>query len=369
MKIIDRYLIKQFLQTVLFALLAFTLVFVVIDAMENLDDFIDQDITAFNIIYYYLVFSPEILKLMTPVAVLFGALFTAGKSANLSELTAMRASGVSLYRFMAPFVITAAIISLLSVYFGGYVVPMANKTKVYLEQTYLKKGLTYTGSNIYFQDSRARIVSISFFDQNSNRASRISIQNFYLKDLTEMTSRIDAQLLQYDSLTGNWTAMKGVERFFSAGTINDSAAIHPMTEKYFDTLTLSDLHFKPDDLTKKQQKPLEMNLKELSESIDAQERAGNDPTATLIEYHSRFAFALTNVIIVLFGLPIATSKRRGGLAVQVGINILITFIYLVFMKVSQAFGKNGALDPLLTAWFANLIFIAGTAITLPRMKY
>jgi len=78
---------------------------------------------------------------------------------------------------------------------------------------------------------------------------------------------------------------------------------------------------------------------------------------------------LIAVIIVLFGLPISANKRKSGLAAQVGINILIAFIYLVFMKVSQAFGKNGALDPVLTAWFANIIFVAGTFITLPRMKY
>jgi lipopolysaccharide export system permease protein len=78
---------------------------------------------------------------------------------------------------------------------------------------------------------------------------------------------------------------------------------------------------------------------------------------------------MTSVIIVLFGLPISANKRRSGLAAQVGINILIAFVYLVFMKVSQAFGKNGALDPILTAWFANLIIAVGTFITLPRMKY
>jgi lipopolysaccharide export system permease protein len=77
---------------------------------------------------------------------------------------------------------------------------------------------------------------------------------------------------------------------------------------------------------------------------------------------------MTSVIIVLFGLPISANRRKGGLAVQVGINILITFIFLVFMKVSQAFGKNGALDPIVTAWFANIIFLAGAFITIPRMR-
>ncbi|MCW8822559.1 MAG: LptF/LptG family permease [Ignavibacteriaceae bacterium] len=360
MKLIDKYLIRQFLQTVFFSLLAFILIFLVIDAMENLDDFIDQNVPALQIIHYYIVFSPEIIKLVTPVAVLFGAMFTAGKASSLSELTAMRASGVSLYRFMAPFVVTALIISFVSLYFGGYIVPMANKTKIYIEQTYLKKGLSFTGSNIYFQDSSTRIVSISFFDSNLNWANKVSIQDFKKNNLTEMTDRIDAQKLEYDSLSGSWIAFKGIKRTFT----NDSE-----TAEYFDSLKMTNLHFKPIDLTKKQEKPAEMNLDELSNLIDSQKRAGTNPTVAQIEYHSRFAFAMTSVIIVLFGLPISTNKRRGGLAVQVGINILIAFVYLVFMKVSQAFGKNGALDPILTAWFANIIFAVGTFITLPRMKY
>ena len=359
MKLIDIYLIKQFLQTVFFSLLAFILIFLVVDAMENLDDFIDQDVPWINILQYYVVFTPEIIKLIIPVGVLFGALFTAGKVSTLSELTAMRASGVSLYRFMTPFVVTALVISFISLYFGGYIVPMANKTKIYIEQTYLKKGLAFTGNNIYFQDSKSRIVSINYFDSNINRANIVSIQDFNESDLTEMISRIDAESLEYDSLSSSWIACEGVKREFT----NDSESA-----VYFDSLKLTDLHFQPVDLTKKQEKPAEMDLSELSELIESQKRAGTNPTVAQIEYHSRFAFAMTSVIIVLFGLPIATKKRKSGLAVQVGINILIAFVYLVFMKISQAFGKNGAMDPVLTAWFANLIFVVGTFITIPRMK-
>jgi lipopolysaccharide export system permease protein len=297
---------------------------------------------------------------MTPVSVLFGALFTAGKLSSLSELTAIRASGVSLFRFMAPFIVTAFFISIISVYFGGYVVPMANKTKVYIEQVYLKKGMIYTGSNIYFQDTKNKIVSISFFDSNTNRANKVSIQNFDDNDMTKMVSRIDIQKLEYDSISGSWIAYNGVKRNFEG--MKESA-------EYFTKLSIEDLQFKPKDLSKKQQKPLEMNLDELSELIDTQKRAGNNPTIAQIEYHSRYAFAVTSLIIVLFGLPISVNRKKSGLAVQVGINLLITFVYLVFMKVSQAYGKNGTLDPILTAWFANLIFLAGTAITLPKMKY
>src|SRR3970040_1787410 len=157
MKIIDIYLVRQFLQTILFGLLAFTLIFVVIDMVENIDDFIDQNVSTDIILHYYLVFSPEIIKLMTPVSVLFAALFTAGKMTSLSELTAIKASGVSLYRFMIPFLATTLIICFLSIYFAGYVVPDANQTKVNIERKYLNKGHVFAGSNIFFQDSKTTI--------------------------------------------------------------------------------------------------------------------------------------------------------------------------------------------------------------------
>jgi lipopolysaccharide export system permease protein len=359
MKLIDKYLIKQFLQTIFFGIIAFTLIFVVIDMMENLDDFIDQNVPGHIILHYYFVFSPEIIRLMTPVSVLFAALFTAGKSANLSELTAIKASGVSLVRFMAPFIITTIFISLFSVYFSGYLVPMANRTKVGIEREYLNRGISFSGSNLFFQDTRTRIITISFFDNSRDIANRVSIQEFDPENLTRMVSRIDAQTMSYDSVAHNWVAHDGSKRIID----NETQKI-----SYFKEQKVDYLSFSADDLNSKQQKPEEMNLTELKALIDSQQRAGNDPTATLIEYYSRFAFPMASLIIVLFGLPISANKRKGGLAVQVGINILVTFLYLVFMKVSQAFGKNGALDPFITAWFANFVFLTAALINIPRVR-
>ena len=359
MKIIDKYLIKQFIQTIAFGLFGFTLIFIVIDAIENLDDFIDQSVPALKILYYYIVFSPEIIRLMTPVGVLFAALFVASRAANLSELTAIKACGVSLFRFMLPFLITTFIISFLSIYFSGYVVPMANKTKLNIEQEYLKKNISFTGSNIYFQDSKERIVSISFFDNNTSRANRVSIQDFNPDNPKQMKSRIDAVSLTYDSLKHIWIANNGIKRDFFG---------RQQKATYFTSLDLKDLNFSPADLLQKQTRPSEMNLSELNDLIDSQSKAGNDPTSTLIEFHSRIAFAMTSVIVVLFGLPISANKRKGGVASQVGLNILVTFLYLVFMKVSQAFGKNGSLNPIITAWFANFIFMIAAAINLWRAR-
>ncbi|MEO8398491.1 MAG: LptF/LptG family permease [Ignavibacteriaceae bacterium] len=359
MKILDKYFIKQFLQTVFFGLIAFTLLFVVIDMMENLDDFIDQNVGKAIMFHYYFVFSPEIIKLMTPVAVLFAALFTSGKASSLSELTAIKASGVSMYRFMLPFLITTFIISMFSIYFTGYLVPMANKTKANIERTYLNRGFSFAGSNIFFQDAKNKIVNISFFDDSRNQANRVSIQEFDNSDPTKMISRIDAANMVYDTLMQKWVAHNGVKRTFT--NIDETA-------DYFNTMTLSNLNFTTKDLISKQQKPEEMNLTELKELIDSKVQAGNDPTSAMIEYYSRYAFPMASLVVVLFGLPLSANKKKGGLAVQVGISILLTFIYLVSMKISQAFGKNGALDPFLTAWVANFVFLSAALINLPRVR-
>jgi len=359
MKIIDRYFIKQFVQTIVFGLLAFTLIFVIIDMMENLDDFIDQSVPTLMIFEYYLYFTPEILRLMIPIAVFLACLFTVGKMTNQNEMTAIKSSGVSLYRIMAPFLVTSLVISLLTIYFGGYVVPLANKGKVNIEVNYMRKGIVATGSNIFFQDSKTRIVNIYFFDINNLQANRVSIQEFTSGDLTKMKSRIDVPRMVYDTTRNSWELFGGIKRTF---TENQEEAVE------FNRMVLKDLNFKPADVINKQQRPEEMTLPELKEFYENQERTGNDPTRTLIEYHSKFAFSLASFIVVFLGLPLAVTKKRGGLALQFGISLLFTFLYLGFMKISQAFGKNGVMDPLLTAWFANIIFFVGAIVNLIRVQ-
>lgn len=359
MKILDKYLIRQYIQTILFGLLAFTLIFVVIDMMENLDDFLDQNVPTSLILQYYLVFTPEMVRLMTPISVLLASLFTAGKMANQNELTAIKASGISLYRFMTPFILTTIAISIFSVYFGGYLVPMANKHKVFIEQNYMKKDLVYLGSNIFFQDTKTKIVSINNYDLSQKQANQISIQEFSDKDRTKLISRSDAFRMIYDSTKSSWFAYDGITRTFSDST---------ETAEKFMVKEFKQLNFKPEDVIKKQRKPEEMTLSELKSYGDEQYRTGNDPTAISIEYESRIAFAFASVVVVLFGLPISANRRRGGLAIQFGINLLITFIYLVFMKVSQAFGKSGQLNPLTTAWLANFIFLLAALYNIKRAQ-
>jgi len=163
----------------------------------------------------------------------------------------------------------------------------------------------------------------------------------------------------YDTTKHSWIALNGSTRIF-----NDSTEYL----ENFSTKEFNNLHFSPDDVIKKQRKPEELTLTELDEFIKEQIRTGNISTKLEIAYHSRIAYAFSSIIVVLFGLPISANKRRGGLALQFGINLLVTFLYLVFMKISQAYGKNGVLNPLITAWLANFVFLVAAIINLKRVQ-
>jgi lipopolysaccharide export system permease protein len=346
---LDRYVLRQFVITALFALAAFIIIFVVVDMMENLDDFLDRNATMGIIGLYYLYFIPEIIKLMVPVAMLLSALFTTGRLSTFNELTAMKSSGISLYRFMIPLLVFALIVSGLSVYFNGWIVPFANKKKLDIGRIYFQKNIEFVSkNNIFIQDSETRILSIGMFDDHRNVAFHVSIQDFNPTDLTVISARYDASEMEWAAAQNSWTLIRGTMRRFDGGK-------ETITE--FSSLPMGKLNFSPEDIRKKQEKPDEMDYTDLKEFIDDQQSAGYDTARWLVEFYGKIAFPFSSFIVVLFGIPFSSVKRRSGLGVEFGIALAICFLYMIFLKVSQAFGYNGDLHPLFTAWLANIIFL------------
>jgi len=360
MSLLDRYVIRQFIITAFFSLVAVMVIFVVIDAMENLDDFIDRQATTTIILQYYLYFMPEIIKLISPVAILLSSLFVTARMSTQNELTAMKSSGISLYRVMVPYTVVALLVSVGSVYFNGWIVPSANKKKLTIERVYLNKNVVMSSrANLYIQDTPRRILSIGFFDDSRGVASRVSIQEFSDTNLTVVQGRVDAASMKWDSTARAWVLSNGIRRWFSNGR---------ESLEFFEAQSAGRLHFNAEDLRKKQEKPDEMDYYSLQQFIENQQRAGQDVSRWLVDFYSKVSFPFASMIVVLFGVPFSSVKRRGGVGVQLGISLLICFIYLIFMKVSQVFGYNGDVHPLLTAWMANIIFTVGAVFLLLRVR-
>ncbi|MFQ5798257.1 MAG: LptF/LptG family permease [Bacteroidota bacterium] len=381
MKILDRYIIKQFLQMAGFGLVAFTAIFVVVDMMENLDDFIDRDVPFTIVVQYYVYFMPEIIKLMIPVAVLLSSLFTTGRLSTFNEISAMKASGVSLYRFMLPMLIVALLISGASVYFNGWVLPYANHKKFTIARVHLNKYLKSFGRyNIFIQDSPTRIVSLANFDDATYTAHRVTVQDYSEQDRTRMIRRYDAKQMAWDSTTSVWVLIDCTMRTFEGNSTSpDSADLrsrggtsrgvlqHEQIAR-FDTLTMVGLNFIPSEIKKKQQRPDEMNYYDLQDFIENQKRAGHEVARWEVDFYSKVSFPFASFIVVLFGVPFSSIKRRSGLAVEFGLSLGICFIYLTFMKISHTFGYNGDLNPLATAWFANVLFFLAGIVNLWRVR-
>jgi lipopolysaccharide export system permease protein len=359
MKLLDRYVVKQFLVSTFFSLVAVTIIFVVIDALEHLDDFIDKQATISVITLYYFYFIPEIIKLIMPVSLLLASLFVTARMSTQYELTAMKSSGISLYRIMIPYVVVALSISFASVYFNGWIVPSANKKKFTIERVYLNKDqIAMYSANIYFQDSPTRILSIGYYDETRSSASRVSIQDFSDSDQTVLVGRVDAITMSWDTTAQSWILMQGTRRWFREGK--------EQIEE-FASSSAGRLHFNPDDLRKKQEKPDEMDYYSMKHFIEGQQRAGQDVARWQVDFYSKVSFPFASVIVVLFGVPFSSIRKRGGVGVQLGISLLICFIYLIFMKVSQVFGYNGDINPLLTAWMANIFFFAAAIYVMMRV--
>lgn len=369
MRILDRYIIRQFLTSFGFGLVAFLLIFLIIDMMEKLDDFIDASVPAWTIFQYYLWFTPEIIKLMTPVAMLLAALFVTGRLSNQNELAAIKSSGVSLYRILVPFLAVSFIVSSVSVYFNGWIVPYANQKKFAIERAHLhRSGGAFSRYNIFFQEGRTRLVSMSYYDSQAKTASTVSIQEFADTNLTVLVRRFDARQMQWieessflgDSLRQGWVLQSGTRREFAE---RREGALQS-----FDRLAIGILRITPAEIEKKQRKPDELDYAELKEFIENQQQSGQDVSRWLVDFHSKIAFPFASVIVVLFGVPFGSIKRRSGVAIEFGICVAVTFIYLAFMKTSHVFGYNGDLNPLLTAWLANILFLILGLINLFRIQ-
>jgi lipopolysaccharide export system permease protein len=344
---VDRYIIRQFLVAMAVSLVAFIIIYVAIDLMEKLDKFLDKHVPWMTVLEYYINFTPQIVALILPVALLLGSLFTAGRMSSNNEIIALRSGGMSLYRYMLPFVFVALVLSGASIYFDGWVLPRANARVLEIQG---ENQITNAKFNVHLQDSPTSIISLGDFSFQQLRATRVNIMYFDGKDLTHLVKRIDAQSMSWDSVHRKWQLVTAMMRSFPSDTTSD--IVQNLTPQQ----SLMRFSFTPEELKEHEIHIEEMTNTQLKRRIDLAERSGQDTSHDKVDYYSKYAMAFTSLIVVLFGVPFASRKKRGGLSVEFSVAIFISFVFLAFTKVSQTFGYSGLVNPMLTAWLANILF-------------
>ena len=354
MQLLDKYIARQFFSTYVCAGLCFTFLFILINFIENVDEFIDTGPGAGELIAYYLTLVPETVLLVSPLGTLLASLYITGRLSGSSELHAMKAAGVAMHQLLKPFIVVALFISLFNIANAGWLSPKAAEYKNRFEKVFLnKKHEKISGSrNLHILESRNRILSIGALDQKKATGFDVSLETF---EGALIASRIDAERITYDSAINRWIFYKPETRLFTENGVLYSENPGSDTLKLSLTATsLRDLGILPD----------EMNLLQHFRYIEEKRKAGfSNIGKVIVKFHGKLALPLASLIIVLIGVPLSARKKHSGLALEFGISLLIGFIFLGVQRTFNIIGYRGLMEPELAAWLPNLVFlIMGTAM-------
>lgn len=298
---------------------------------------------------------------------LLASLFTISRFINFSEFTAMRSAGISIYRYLLPIMTFGLIITLFSIYFDGWLVPKSNRLKYSFERTVLgRHPVANVIPNIYIQDKINRIIFIGAYDKIGQKCNDVSIQIFNKDTLNILTTRFDMKEMTWDAAKSDWLVKEAFKRSFLP---QNQESMDILRSVYIaDIPEIKKLTVDPELILKKDFKPEELPLTEFKEFIENLEASGQDASKEKVDYYSIISFPFASLVTIIFGVSVSSNNRKGGAALHFGISIMVSFLYLGFVKISQVFGYNGDLNPIFTAWLANIIFLSISIVNFLRTQ-
>jgi lipopolysaccharide export system permease protein len=333
--------------------------FVILHYVEYIDDFMDRGATQREVfLSYYPAYIPEIVRLISPLALFMSVIILNGKLAQQLQLAALQTSGVSLYRLLVPYLFVAVAITGTMFWFNGWVVPETNKIVLDFEQKYRRDGQAVVDVNdIHRQTSPGSYVTVGYFDKEANIGHRASLLQFDKSNT--LLNRIDASRMEWIDSLGVWRFRNVTQRVFRDGgeIIATSLAL--------DT-TLSVM---PRDFARTERDVESMTIEQAAEYVQSLRSSGaGNLGKTTVLYYSKFTYPFANLILMILGFTLASVRRRGGQAIQIGLGLSLAFLYLTMMKVLEPFGYRDTLPPILAASLPHLVVLAGSLLYLLRVR-
>ena len=345
MKKLDIYIIKKFLGTFVYSIALITVIVIIFDLSEKMDDFIDKEAPLHAIIFdYYMNFIPYFINLFGALFIFITVIFFTSKMAADTEIIAILGSGVSFNRFLVPYFISSFIIALLSFILIEWVIPPANKVRLDFEEKYIKNAYRNRDKNIHRQIQKGVFVYMESYNNFYNIGYKFSIEKFENKQLK---SKLISDYIQWDTTNNKWK----IHNYFIRELDGMKEKIRRGRE--IDTT----LNMRPKDFTQRLNVVETMNMQELNSFIDEQKMIGSDNiTSYLIEKYKRFAYPFSTFILALIGVSLSSRKTRGGIGVNIGLGLLIAFSYILFMQIFTVFSTNSTMNPLISVWIPNIIY-------------
>lgn len=341
-KILDRYIIGKFLGTYVFAIALILAITIMFDVNEKLESFLKAPFKA-TVFDYFLNFLPYFANQFSPLFTFIAVIFFTSKLADNSEIIAMLSSGMSFRRLLRPYMVGALIIAIFSYVLSAYIIPPANVKRIDYTNTYVKNKRVDYGVNIQLQVAPGQIAYMSRYDNTQKTGYQFSLESFNDKKLE---SRLTASTIKYDTLD-RWRVynymirdFRGEREIITKGTRLDTLiALEPR-----DFLISKDDHEM-------------MTTPALSEYIERQrERGVANIKSFEIEYHRRFAMCAAAFILTVIGMSLSSRKVKGGMGVNIGIGLVLSFGYILFTTVTSTFAVSGLTSPMVAMWIPNMVY-------------
>jgi lipopolysaccharide export system permease protein len=358
MTILDRYVTKEFMRLLILILMTLILLSLLVDFFGKIRMFLSNQATFSQMASYFLWEIPLFASLTIPASVLLASLMTFASLSRTNEIIAMKANGISLYRTALPIIILSVFICVLTFFVSEFLTPYGIEKSEYIRlvdvQKQTDKG-TFKQNQIWYR-GRSAIYNFKLFNPDKNILKGITI--FHLDPSFHLLSRTDAEWAEWQD--GAWISYNLLVTTFKTGTF-------PVLE-WIKKKPL-DIPEQPSDFKVIQKDSEKMNYLELRHFINKMQEEGYDTAQYRVDMYGRTAFPFITLILVFIGISFSLRLgRSGGITRSIGLGIVIGFSYWLVHAFSLSLGHSGTLPPILSAWLANILFIAAAAYMFSHLE-
>lgn len=333
--------------TYVFGLLMMSIIIVVFDYVERVDDFTEMHAPVDAIIFdYYLNFIPHLVNQFSALFTFISVIFFTSKLAMQTEIVAILSGGVSFRRLMWPYMLGAGIIALASLCLSLWIIPEGQKDSVAFQAKYFKGNqLIDYQEHVYRQLEPGTFAYVRGYSPDLERVPFFAIERYEGSDMVEV---LNAASATFDEESGRWTAPRYV--IYTRG--EDGTLGY---EQFRNLDTLINLDARELVGTKGLVKTL--TFEELNDFLAKQRSKGSDDLFLIeVERHTRFSYPFSTFILTLIGVAIASRKVRGGMGMHIGMGITLCFTYIMLGRVFEQIALGGTVPPWLGVWLPNIIF-------------
>lgn len=347
--ILDDYVLRDFVFNFALIMGSLTVLSLIFTIFELLGDILKNQVSPWVVGEYLLNVTPFFLYNTAQYGVLLSVLITLGLMQRSNEVTAMKATGISIYRIIVPVLGAAVLVSAGLFLSDQFYLPHTNKRQDALlnkikgrpPQTYLnpsRKWIFGQNSTIYYYQ---------LFDSDRNQFGNLSVFQFQPKTFL-LLDRIYANRAQWDGSLKRWVCAQGWERSFQGAAINEY--------RTYDVSTFGSVDEPPEYFKKEVKQSLEMNYEQLRRYIHDLQQSGFEVVKLKVQLQKKIAFPIVTFVMGVLAIPFALSARKRGAVAGVATAIGIAVIYTVVSGLFESMGNISSLPPVLAAWSPDVIF-------------